>query len=66
MTSSAPDRCLIRGVLILATLLASALAGAAPDRPNILIAISDDQSFAHTSIAGYPGVDTPHFDRVAR
>lgn len=35
-------------------------------RPNILIAISDDQSFAHTSIAGYPGVKTPNFDRLAR
>ena len=34
-------------------------------RPNILIAISDDQSFAHTSIAGYPGVKTPNFDRLA-
>ncbi|HEU5123122.1 MAG TPA: sulfatase [Verrucomicrobiae bacterium] len=35
-------------------------------RPNILVAISDDQSFAHTSIAGYPGVKTPNFDRLAR
>jgi N-sulfoglucosamine sulfohydrolase len=35
-------------------------------RPNILIAISDDQSFAHTSIAGYQAVSTPAFDRVAR
>ncbi len=35
-------------------------------RPNILIAISDDQSYAHTSIAGYAGVKTPNFDRLAR
>ncbi len=35
-------------------------------RPNILFAISDDQSFAHTSFAGYKAVDTPAFDRVAR
>jgi len=35
-------------------------------RPNILIAISDDQSFAHTSIAGCKSVQTPAFDRVAR
>lgn len=35
-------------------------------RPNILIAISDDHSFAHTSFAGYKPVHTPAFDRVAR
>ncbi len=35
-------------------------------RPNFLIAISDDQSHPHTSFAGYPGVNTPAIDRVAR
>ena len=35
-------------------------------RPNIIIAISDDQSFAHTSFAGCTFVRTPAFDRVAR
>jgi N-sulfoglucosamine sulfohydrolase len=35
-------------------------------RPNILIAISDDQSFEHTSFAGCKFVSTPGFDRVAR
>lgn len=35
-------------------------------QPNILLAIADDLSFAHVSIAGYPGVRTPAFDRVAR
>lgn len=39
---------------------------AAPRRPNILIAVSDDQSFAHTSFAGYRAVQTPAFDRIAR
>ena len=34
--------------------------------PNILLAISDDQSFAHTSISGYPAIHTPSFDRIAR
>lgn len=34
--------------------------------PNILIAISDDQSFAHTSFAGCKFVSTPGFDRVAK
>ncbi len=35
-------------------------------RPNILFAISDDQSFCHTSFAGCTFVKTPAFDRVAR
>ena len=34
--------------------------------PNILFAISDDQSFAHTSFAGCKFINTPAFDRVAR
>lgn len=34
-------------------------------RPNILFAISDDQSFPHTSFAGSEFVQTPAFDRVA-
>ncbi len=34
-------------------------------RPNILFAISDDQSFAHTSFAGCKFIQTPAFDRVA-
>lgn len=34
-------------------------------RPNIIFAISDDQSFAHTSFAGCKFIQTPAFDRVA-
>lgn len=41
-------------------------APAAEQRPNILVAISDDQSFIHTSAAGFTAVQTPAFDRVAR
>jgi len=37
----------------------------ATKRPNILFAISDDQSFAHTSFAGSKFVNTPAFDRIA-
>lgn len=43
----------------------SAAAGA-DQRPNILIAISDDQSFPHASAYGFRAVSTPGFDRVAR
>lgn len=34
--------------------------------PNILLAISDDQSFEHTSFQGCTFVSTPAFDRIAR
>lgn len=44
----------------------SAVAGTTNKRPNILFAISDDQSFAHTSFAGCKFVKTPAFDRVAK
>jgi uncharacterized sulfatase len=41
--------------------------GSAPARrPNILIAISDDQSFPHAGAYGDPVVRTPNFDEVAR
>ncbi len=36
------------------------------DRPNILFAISDDQSYPYASAYGCTGIDTPAFDRVAR
>ncbi len=43
----------------------SATAGGLSSRPNILIAISDDHSWRHTSAQGSPFVETPNFDRVA-
>ncbi|MDF1859323.1 MAG: sulfatase [Verrucomicrobiales bacterium] len=38
----------------------------AADRPNILFAISDDQSWPHAGAYGTNWVKTPGFDRVAR
>ena len=38
----------------------------ADERPNILFAISDDQSWPHASAYGTAWVKTPGFDRVAR
>ena len=35
-------------------------------RPNILFAISDDQSYPHAGAYGDQGVKTPAFDRVAK
>ncbi len=49
----------------LAGLAAAPALAAAEQRPNILFAISDDQSFPHTSAAGDPVVRTPAFDQVA-
>jgi len=39
--------------------------GGSPKQPNILFAISDDQSFPHTGAMGDRVVKTPAFDRVA-
>ncbi len=36
------------------------------DRPNILVAIADDQSWPHASAYGCQGISTPAFDRVAK
>ncbi len=44
----------------------SAAEASARKRPNILVAISDDQSWVHTGVYGCPGLETPAFDRVAR
>ncbi|KAA5540101.1 sulfatase [Roseiconus nitratireducens] len=35
-------------------------------RPNILVAVSDDQSYPHASAYGDPAARTPNFDRVAK
>ena len=47
-----------------AAALSQCLGGVAT-RPNILFAISDDQSFAHTAASGDAVVRTPVFDRIA-
>ena len=41
-------------------------ASAPLNRPNILIAISDDQSYPYASAYGSTSTQTPHFDRIAR
>jgi len=55
---------LSRRALLTAPLASTAFAQR-PKRPNILFAISDDQSFAHTGAAGDVTVRTPTFDRIA-
>ena len=53
-------------LIALLLLLLFARPALAEQRPNVLIAISDDQSWPHASAYGYPAVETPAFDRVAR
>jgi N-sulfoglucosamine sulfohydrolase len=53
------------GIVVWSLFILALLPAAADDRPNILLAISDDQSFYHTSKAGYGAVKTPAFDRIA-
>ena len=65
MTRVPPFACLIP-LLCALPLADTAILYAAPRAPNILLAISDDQSFRHTSIDGFQAVKTPHFDRIAR
>ncbi|MFV1994819.1 MAG: sulfatase-like hydrolase/transferase [Verrucomicrobiales bacterium] len=40
-------------------------AKAAPDRPNIVYLISDDQSWTDYGFMGHPDIATPHLDRLA-
>ncbi len=47
-------------------LMFSSVSGYSQDRPNILFAISDDQSALHTSYEGCSWINTPAFDRIAR
>jgi uncharacterized sulfatase len=58
---------ILAGLTIVCSADGSAVAGSPePGRPNILLAISDDQSWPHAGAYGDPLVRTPAFDRVAR
>ncbi len=41
-------------------------ADAAPERPNVVLFLSDDHSFLDTGIAGADDLRTPNLDRIAR
>ena len=47
------------------TALAAGLWAAAPERPNILLIVSDDQGYADTGFQGAKDIVTPHLDRLA-
>lgn len=70
VTACGGGRAAFAGMLALLFMLLSACDSgndiAAPDtRPNFLFVISDDQSWVHTSKAGYDLVSTPNFDQIA-
>ena len=50
-----------RAAVLLASLLAAAPAVADDSRPNVLFAVSDDQSWVHASAYGYQAIATPGF-----
>ena len=54
------------GWLVAITIASAQTPNRVERRPNILLAISDDQSYPYASAYGCPGIRTPAFDRVAR
>jgi N-sulfoglucosamine sulfohydrolase len=50
----------------LSSLFSSACGTISGGLPNVLVVVTDDQSFAHTGAYGSKMVSTPAFDRVAR
>lgn len=57
---------IVSAALFLGSVFLSGATVSAAERPNVLIAISDDQSYPHASAYGHPVVRTPGFDEVAR
>ena len=60
MLSSLP-----RWLLCLVFAAAAPLHAAAPDRPNILVIVTDDHGYGDVSTYGPSDVQTPHLDRLA-
>lgn len=52
-------------LLLIAAMLPLTLRGAA-NRPNVVIYLTDDESWLERSAYGWSNIPTPHFDRVAR
>ena len=68
MSHSVTRRAFLRSCTAAATVAAAGPAigrARAARRPNILFAVTDNQSWCHTSATGDPVVRTPGFDRVA-
>jgi len=57
---------LSRALVLVLAVYAAPVSAAEPNRPNILLAISDDQSYPYAGAYGEQALDTPAFDRIAR
>ena len=55
----------VTGLLILLTALVACTRTVAPDPPNIVLIISDDQSWTDYSFMGHEHIRTPRIDRLA-
>ena len=55
-----------RGLLTGAAVLPLACSRRAPERPNLLLVVADDQSWPHVGAYGDKFVHTPVFDRIAK
>ena len=59
-------RRLVSWIMLLSGLLVTTgLFAAEPDRPNVLVIITDDQRWDAMSCAGHPFLKTPNIDRLA-
>lgn len=65
MKRTCKDSSLTRRAFLGAVTAPAVIRSAAARRPNILFAISDDQSYPHTGVMGNKALRTPGFDRIA-
>jgi uncharacterized sulfatase len=51
--------------MMIALVLATSLTAAAQNQPNVVLILSDDQSYTDYSFMGHPAIKTPHLDKLA-
>jgi len=54
-----------KSAIVFLCFLCAAWVSAEESRPNVLVLMSDDQSWLHTGASGCKAVKTPNFDRIA-
>ena len=58
---------IVTGMLIFVGLVAtSSAANADPDKPNVVLIISDDQAWTDYGFMGHEAIQTPHLDQMAK